>query len=267
MSGVLSTDGRCKTFDADASGYARSEAASIVFLQKAKNSKRIYATVVHGKTICDGFNEEGITFPSTIVQSNFLKEFYEECKISPLNVSYVEAHGTGSKVGDPAEINAIDSVFCTGRSAPLKIGSIKSNMGHTEPASGICGIIKLVIANETGLIPPNLHYKRPPEGIKSLEEGRIQVVTEPTPWDGGYMGINAFGFGGANAHILLKSNPKDKINNGAPQDDLPRLIMVSGRTEEAVDTLLNDVINYLIITNRLKKKVISETIFCFFFFF
>lgn len=94
---------------------------------------------------------------------------------------------------------------------------------------------------ETGTIPPNLHYNKPKKGIPALEEGRIEVITEPTPWKGGYVGINSFGFGGANAHVLLKSNDKEKINEGKAQDDLPRLVAVSGRTEEAVSTILNDV--------------------------
>lgn len=94
---------------------------------------------------------------------------------------------------------------------------------------------------ETGFIPPNLHYKRPREGVKALEEGRLQVISELTPWDGGYVGINSFGFGGANAHVLLKSNTKEKINGGAPKDDLPRLVAISGRTEEAVHSILGDV--------------------------
>lgn len=102
---------------------------------------------------------------------------------------------------------------------------------------------KIIIAMETGLIPPNLHFKSPMKGIKCFEEGKVRVVTEPTPWQGGYIGINSFGFGGANAHVLLKSHTKEKINNGAPSDDLPRLVAVSGRTLEGVECLLNDVGN------------------------
>ena len=94
---------------------------------------------------------------------------------------------------------------------------------------------------ETGLIPPNLHYKNMRKGVSALEEGRLKVVTEPTPWKRNYAGINSFGFGGANAHVLLKSNPKVKVNGGLPNDDLPRLVAVSGRTKEAVLSLLNDV--------------------------
>lgn len=94
---------------------------------------------------------------------------------------------------------------------------------------------------ETDMIPPNLHYKSPRKGVKALEEGRLKVITEPTPWEGGYVGISSFGFGGSNCHVILKSNPKKKINNGAPSDNLPRLVAVSGRTEEAVKVFLDDV--------------------------
>lgn len=94
---------------------------------------------------------------------------------------------------------------------------------------------------ESGLIPPNIHFNRPRKDVEAFTEGRIKVVTETIPFDGEYIGINSFGFGGANAHVLLRSNPKAKVNKGLPDDDLPRLVVVSGRTEEAVVTILNDV--------------------------
>ncbi|KAK0166753.1 hypothetical protein PV327_004242 [Microctonus hyperodae] len=239
--GVTSPDYCCKCFDNSANGYARSETISVILLQKFKDAKRVYATVVHGKTNCDGFKAQGITYPSSELQKTLLVDFYKECKIPPNSLEYVEAHGTGTQVGDPEELTAVEEVFCTGRTKPLKLGSVKSNLGHAEAASGMCSIIKVVIANETGLIPPNIHYKNPRDGIKSLIDGRIQVVTEPTPWAGGHIAISSFGFGGANAHILLKSNPKGKINGGAPEDDLPRLVTISGRTKEAVENIFRDI--------------------------
>lgn len=141
--GVLSADGRSKVFDADADGYARSEAIVVIFLQKAKDAKRIYATVVHGKTNCDGFKEQGITFPSSRMQSELLRECYEDCGVPPNILSYLECHGTGTKVGDPEEVNAIDKICTKDRATPLLIGSIKSNLGHSEPASGVCQVAKV----------------------------------------------------------------------------------------------------------------------------
>ncbi|XP_015113123.1 fatty acid synthase [Diachasma alloeum] len=241
--GVLSLDGHSKSFDNGANGYVRSETIAVAYLQKAMGAKRIYATVVHVKTNCDGFKPQGITFPSSQIQSLLLKDIYKECKVPPSSVAYFEAHGTGTKVGDPEELKAIASVFHSEKEAPLKIGAVKSNMGHAEAAAGMAQISKIIIAYESGTIPPNLHYKEPREGVKALQDGRLKVITEPTPWNGGYVGISSFGFGGANAHVVLKSNSKEKINGGAPQDDLPRLVVASGRTEDAVGSILTDVEN------------------------
>ncbi|XP_053616908.1 fatty acid synthase-like [Plodia interpunctella] len=239
--GVLSPDGRCKSFDNNANGYARSEAIVVCFLQKAKDSKRVYAQLLHAKTNCDGYKEQGITYPAGHIQKLLLREFYEECSIPPSELEFVEAHGTGTKVGDPEELLAIDEIFGTGRTEPLLIGSIKSNLGHTEPASGLCSIAKMCIAYGTGYIPPNLNFNKAREGVAALAENRLQVVTEKTPWNKGMCGINSFGFGGANAHVLLKNVGREKVNNGQPSDDLPRLVCVSGRTESAVAKILNDL--------------------------
>nr|XP_049698956.1 fatty acid synthase [Helicoverpa armigera]XP_049698957.1 fatty acid synthase [Helicoverpa armigera] len=239
--GVLSPDGRCKSFDNSANGYARSEAIVVVFLQKAKDSRRVYAQLLHAKTNCDGYKEQGITYPAGHIQKLLLSEFYEECSIPPHILEFVEAHGTGTRVGDPEELLAIDEIFCTGRKGPLRIGSIKSNLGHSEPASGLCSIAKMCIAYSTGYLPPNLNYNVPREGVAALAENRLQVVTDKTPWGRGMSGVNSFGFGGANAHALLKNVARDKVNNGIPSDDLPRLVCASGRTESAVARILDDL--------------------------
>uniref|UniRef100_A0A8D8UL46 Fatty acid synthase n=1 Tax=Cacopsylla melanoneura TaxID=428564 RepID=A0A8D8UL46_9HEMI len=239
--GVLSPDGRCKSFDEAANGYCRSEAVCIMLLQKQKDSKRIYARVVHAKTNCDGYKEQGITYPSGQLQQRLLEDFYEECEVDPKKLAWVEAHGTGTKVGDPEEVQALENVFCPGRDSPLLIGSVKSNIGHSEPASGVCSVTKVILSMENGFIPPNINFKSPRKDIPSFHNGKIRVVTEKQPWDGGLVGINSFGFGGANCHVLLESNPKLKSNNGLPSDDLPRLVCASGRTEEAVEVMLNDL--------------------------
>ncbi|XP_030748271.1 fatty acid synthase-like [Sitophilus oryzae] len=243
--GVLSMDGKCKVFDKSGNGYARSEAISAIFLQKSKEAKRIYATVLHAKTNCDGFKDSGITFPSRNMQLKLLKEFYEECQsVKPYEISYMEAHGTGTKVGDPEELQAIEEVFLPQRKSPLLIGSVKSNIGHSEPSSGLSSITKVILGYETGYIAPNIHFSSPREGIKSLMDGRFKVVTEKMEFkdDRGLVGISSFGFGGANCHILLRHNPKKKVNQGRPFDNIPRLICVSGRTPNAVNILLDSVI-------------------------
>ncbi|XP_069699383.1 fatty acid synthase-like [Periplaneta americana] len=239
--GVLSDQGMCRCFDRDANGYVRSEAVAAVYLQKARDAKRVYARVVHAKTNCDGYKERGITFPSKELHRVLQQKFYQECGINPATISFMEAHGTGTEVGDPEELATLDKVYCTGRDEPLLIGSVKSNIGHTEPVAGMCSIAKMVVAMETGFIPPNLHYDNRREGVDGLAEGRLKVVTEKCPLRGGLVGINSFGFGGANAHILLDWNHKTKVKAGAPSDHIPRLVVASGRTKEAVDVILNDL--------------------------
>lgn len=265
--GVLSTDGRCKSFDEGANGYCRSEAITVVYLQKKKDAKRIYATVVHAKTNCDGYKEQGITFPSGPLQQRLLEEFYEECQVNPSSLAWVEAHGTGTKVGDPEEVKAIENVFCVGRKDPLLIGSVKSNIGHSEPASGLCSLIKVAIAMETGFIPPNINFNQARKDIEAFHNGKIKVITEKTPWSGGLVGINSFGFGGANCHVLLKWNNSQKVNGGAPQDDVPRLVPASGRTEAAVNRMLSDVesrpvdVEYVKLFHEIHKDDIAGHIY------
>ncbi|XP_050452236.1 fatty acid synthase-like [Cataglyphis hispanica] len=240
--GVLSTDGYCKPYDEEGNGYMRSDSAAVMYLQKAKDARRIYATFVYGKTNCDGFKEEGITFPSFDKQKMLLEEFYEDCDISPLELFYIEAHATGTLAGDPVELRAIDEALCAKRQLPLLLGSVKSNIGHSEATSGHCQIAKILIAMETGILAPTIHFKRPRKNMPAIIEGRVKIITEPTEYKDGYIGINSFGFGGANCHILLKPNPKIKINN-EEDNNLPRLVAISGCTEEAVKIILDDVQN------------------------
>nr|KAG5704186.1 hypothetical protein BaRGS_009716 [Batillaria attramentaria] len=236
--GMLAPDGRCKSFDASGNGYVRSEAVSTVFLQKAADAKRIYATVVHSGTNTDGNKERGVTFPSGEVQKQLLQRVYSEACISPATVAYVEAHGTGTKAGDPQEANAITEVFCKGRQGPLLIGSTKSNMGHAEPASGLASVAKVLIAMEDGLLPPNLHYSHPNPDIPGLMDGRLQVVAQRKRWDGGIVGINSFGFGGANVHTILKSSSQQRTSPH-PDAESCRLFTYAGRTEESVQHMFD----------------------------
>lgn len=239
---MLSPHGMCKAFDASGNGYVRSEAVVVIYLQRASAARRIYASVLGAKCNTDGSKEQGITFPSGDMQNKLIREVYADNGIDPNDVVYVEAHGTGTKVGDPQEVNSIANFFCKNRKDALLIGSVKSNMGHSEPASGLCSIAKIVIAMEQGLIPANLHFKSPNTDIPALLDGRLKVVSKHEPWKGGCVAVNSFGFGGANAHIVLRSNPKPKTN--WPPGPVPRLVTVSGRTEEAVNYFLDKLADH-----------------------
>lgn len=162
--------------------------------------------------------------------------------MDPSTIDYVEAHSTGTIVGDPEECLTLDTIFCKGRNKrPLPVGSIKSNMGHSEATSGICSIAKVVIAFENKLIPPNINFSEVRSDIPALAEGRLKVVKDAEKLEGPLVCVNSFGFGGANAHALLRAHGKEKINHGIPEDQLPRLVLWSGRTDEAVRVVLDSV--------------------------
>uniref|UniRef100_A0A8B9MP40 Fatty acid synthase n=1 Tax=Accipiter nisus TaxID=211598 RepID=A0A8B9MP40_9AVES len=236
--GMLSPDGACKAFDASGNGYCRSEAVVVVLLTKRSMAKRIYATIVNAGSNTDGFKEQGVTFPSGEMQQQLVSSLYRECGIEPGEVEYVEAHGTGTKVGDPQEINSIVNVFCQCEREPLLIGSTKSNMGHPESASGLAALAKVILSLEYGLWAPNLHFNTPNPDIPALQDGSLEVVCKPIPVKGGLVSINNFGFGGANAHIILRPNK----NKHQPLEtcNTPRLVQVCGRTQEAVEILIQE---------------------------
>ncbi|XP_049271367.1 fatty acid synthase [Rhipicephalus sanguineus] len=243
--GVLSKDGKCKAFDSQGDGYARSEAVGAFFLQRPSAARRVYAKIINVRANTDGYKTEGITFPSGKLQEKLLRDVYAEAGIDPRQIGYVEAHGSGTRVGDVQELAAISSVFCKSRERPLKIGSVKTSVGHTETASGIVSIAKVILAFETGIIAPNLHFKEPNSRIPSLLDGSIEVVSVPTPLPEGPVGISSYGFGGANVHAILQCNDGtcghdiDILQRKNPQ--LPRLVLFAGRCEESLVRTLNRV--------------------------
>uniref|UniRef100_A0A1A8NNF5 Fatty acid synthase n=2 Tax=Nothobranchius TaxID=28779 RepID=A0A1A8NNF5_9TELE len=234
--GMLSPEGTCKSFDSSGNGYCRSEAAVAVLLTKRSAAKRVYATMINAGSNTDGYKEQGVTFPSGDIQQMLLRSLYQESKVAPEQVEYIEAHGTGTKVGDPQEVNGIVGVFCQSEREPLLIGSTKSNMGHPEPASGLAALAKVVLSLERGVWAPNLHFSVPNPDIPALTDGRIQVVDRPISIRGGIVGINSFGFGGSNVHVILR--PAGKATNSDVPRPLTRLLQACGRTEAAVKAVL-----------------------------
>ncbi|XP_049271383.1 fatty acid synthase [Rhipicephalus sanguineus] len=241
--GMLSPDGQCRPFDSDGNGYTRSETVGAFFIQNIAKARRIYARIVGVRANSDGYKKEGISVPSTKLQEELIREVYSEAKVDPQRVLYVEAHGTGTKVGDPLELAAIRSVFCgSQRDKPLKIGSVKSNMGHAEAASGICSLAKVILAMETGTIAGNLHFRVPNPRIPSLLDGTLEVVDKPTAFQGGMIGVNSFGFGGANAHVILQAKLEPDVNDiRREKPELPRLVLLAGRSRDSLMRTMDSV--------------------------
>ncbi|XP_070498587.1 fatty acid synthase-like [Chironomus tepperi] len=260
--GVLSADGISRPFDENASGFVRAETVCVIFLQKFKDSKRIYANVVYSSSNNDGFKEEGISFPSRELQQRLMEEFYQKVSVDPLKINFVEAHSTGTRLGDPEEVASIDEVFSKNkiRSKQLIIGSVKSNMGHSEAASGMSSIAKVLVAFENQQFPPNINLNNPRTDIEAFADGRIKVATDIEPLDGEYIAMNSFGLGGANAHALLRGNTKAKINSGIPDDNFGRMIFWSGRTEAAVNAIFNDITKRPLDAEHIALLQNSQTI-------
>lgn len=175
------------------------------------------------------------------MQNILLQKAYFGANLDPREVTYVEAHGTGTKVGDPQEVNSIADFFCKDRKTPLLVGSVKTNMGHSEPAAALASIVKILLAMNCEKLPANLHFKNPNPNIPALMDGRIQVVNKLTPWhQPTYAAVNSFGFGGVNVHVILKGHDKLK-KLPAFRSPLPIMVVGSGRTREAVELLFDGV--------------------------
>jgi acyl transferase domain-containing protein/NADPH:quinone reductase-like Zn-dependent oxidoreductase/acyl carrier protein len=216
--GLLSPDGRCRSFDARGNGFVRGEGAGALLLQPLDKAlargARIYAVIMGTGANQDG-QTPGLAFPSRDSQAALLRKVSRDAGIAPYDLVYVEAHGTGTAAGDPVETSALGEVFGAGRQrgSELLIGSVKSNIGHLESGAGIAGIIKCALCLKYGAAPPNLHFESPNPAI-DFDGWRLRVPTrvEPFPettaasrvW---YAGVNSFGFGGSNAFVLLGSQP------------------------------------------------------------
>ena len=148
-----------------------------MLIQKEQDAKRSYARIVNIRSNTDGFKHEGVLYPNRKVQERLLRESYVQAGIDPSTITYLETHGTGTPTGDPEELNAAYNVFCKGRKRekPLLLGSIKTNIGHTEAAAGLCGIAKVVGAIQTGTIPKNLFFNKPKPEEEHLFDGSMQV--------------------------------------------------------------------------------------------
>jgi acyl transferase domain-containing protein/NADPH:quinone reductase-like Zn-dependent oxidoreductase/surfactin synthase thioesterase subunit/ubiquinone/menaquinone biosynthesis C-methylase UbiE/NAD(P)-dependent dehydrogenase (short-subunit alcohol dehydrogenase family) len=259
----LSPDGRCKAFDARANGYVRGEGVGVVILKplsKAiEDNDRVYATII-GSAINQDGRTPGLTVPGLDSQMAMLVDAYRDANISPLSVQYVEAHGTGTSVGDPIEAKALGTVL--GKKRPkgesLLVGSVKTNIGHLEPASGVAGLIKTALAITNKTVPPNLHFTKPNPNI-NMDELKLEVPTENNPWpikkNTMYAGVNSFGFGGANAHVVLKNYTntikKSKDNNTVA----PMIFTLSARSEDALRAQAVQILDYIFTTKENIKDI------------
>jgi malonyl CoA-acyl carrier protein transacylase len=216
QAGMLSPDGQCKTFDASANGYVRSEGCGVVVLKRLKKALADHdniLAVVRGTAINQDGTSSGLTAPNERSQEAVIQKALSMAKVLPNEVSYVEAHGTGTSLGDPIEVKAIEAVYGQQRDSdnPLVIGSVKTNIGHTEAVSGIAGLIKVVLSMQNKYIPPHLHFKELNPHM-TLDGIPAVIPTVGMEWKRPQScrrlaGVSSFGFSGTNAHVILEEAP------------------------------------------------------------
>ncbi|MFE3882233.1 acyltransferase domain-containing protein [Streptomyces lydicus] len=212
--GALAPDGRCKSFDARANGYVRGEGAGVVVLAPLsvalERELPVYCVIKGSSSNNDGLSN-GMTAPNPQAQEKMLRTAYRRAGIKPSLVDYIECHGSATPLGDPIEANAIGAVLGGDRGEPLRLGSVKSNVGHLEAAAGIVGLVKLALSMRNGVLPPSLHYASPNPQIM-FDEYHLTVQDRLTPWprrsDARRGGVSSFGFGGAICHVVVEELPR-----------------------------------------------------------
>jgi iturin family lipopeptide synthetase A len=242
-SGIASPDGKCRPFDAGANGSVLGNGVAAVVLKRVGDAlaagDRIYAVIRSVAVNNDGSTKSSFAAPSVKAQTEVIARAVEHADIPPAQIGYVEAHGTATALGDPIEIAALARALSNGgpRATPCGIGSVKSNVGHLDPAAGIASLIKVALCLHHGEIPASLHFERPNPAIDFAAAG-VRVVSAREPWPRGeeprYAGVSSFGIGGTNVHAVLEEAP---AREDVPPRHRHHLLVLSAKSAEALHAL------------------------------
>jgi acyl transferase domain-containing protein len=264
--GILSPDGHCRPFDAQAAGTVPGNGVGVVVLKRLEDAladgDTIRAVILGAALNNDGAAKVGFTAPGVAGQAEVVATALAVAGVRPEHISYVEAHGTATPLGDPIEVRALDRVFRTEGSRPgfCGLGSLKSNLGHLDAAAGVAGLIKTVLALEHRQIPPTLHFAQPHPDA-GLEGSPFYVPAELRPWEAEALprraGVSSFGIGGTNAHVVLEEAPPWEITE-APER--PELLILSARTPAALDAATNRLADHLESHPELALRDVVQTL-------
>ena len=265
QSQMLSPDGRCKTFDASADGYVRSEGCGILALKRLSDAEADgddVLAVIRGSAINHGGAGSGLTVPNGSAQQRVIRAALDAAGVAPGDIDYVEAHGTGTSLGDPIEMGALAAVFAPGRRAgePLLVGSVKTNLGHLESAAGVAGLIKTVLALRRATIPAHLHLIEPSPHIP-WDEIPVIVPTERVPWPNDakekVAGVSSFGVSGINAHVIVSEAPAREVSSPMTARS-PHVLPISARTPDELRELM---VKYRCRLDDLESSPVTDICF------
>ncbi|MGB0128514.1 MAG: type I polyketide synthase, partial [Rhodocyclaceae bacterium] len=241
---MMAPDGRCKAFDARADGFVRGEGCGMLVLKRLADAHRDgdrLLAVIRGAAANQDGRSNGLTAPNGLAQEAVLRDALTDAGLQSADIGYVEAHGTGTSLGDPIEVQALNAVLGAGRdpTAPLRVGSVKSSIGHLEAAAGVAGVIKAVLVLRHGQIPGQLHLQTPNPYIP-WDRMAVEAPRAMTPWPAGAAprraGVSSFGFSGTNVHLVLEQAPAQPVVENAL--DRPRhVVTVSARSDAALQVL------------------------------
>ncbi|MCP4657482.1 MAG: polyketide synthase, partial [bacterium] len=252
---MLSPDGRCKAFDADADGYVRGEGCGVLVLKPLADAQRDrddIVAVLKGSAVNQDGRTNGLTAPNGLSQEAVIAEALADARVEPARIDLVEAHGAGTSLGDPIEMNALKNALTPGRppDRPCRISSVKTNIGHLEAAAGVMGLIKTALSLRHEEMPPHLHLKKLNPHIR-IGDAPLSIPTTSRPWPRGdrarLAGVSSFGFGGTNAHVILSEAPlpraSKEVEAAAPPRELP--FTISAKSDAALAALAKRYIDWL----------------------
>lgn len=255
----LSKDSRCKSFSNEANGFIRSEGAGILILKRLSDAQRDgdnILAIVKGTAVNQDGRSNGFTAPNVKAQERLLKKALSDAQLNPEQIAFIEAHGTGTKIGDPIEMEAIAETFASSKTKnqPLYVGSVKTNIGHSEGVAGVAGMMKAVLCIQNKTIPKNLHFDTPNELIdwKNLP---IEVPVKNTSFDAEheYIGVSGFGVTGTNSHVILGAAPKVEEKTFA--QELRKDVFVLPLSAKTIESLLDLASAYSVFINNSNEKL------------